>query len=172
MKAHEQQAELRRLKQRAAAQLAGVSPRALRDSGCPQQSDGTYDAKTVAEWAASRQQRPQLTTEETEKLLNAADLACPDDYPERLALLDLLRNLERRAGDSGLAMFAVAWREWWGDPIERRRSSVAAGPTELDVGRVCWRCERVRRGFRWIKAPRPERYVEDQCDGCRAEADR
>lgn len=54
MTASEQIRSLEHLHQAAAAWLLKKSPRRLRDSDCPRNADGSYDARHVLDWRLDR----------------------------------------------------------------------------------------------------------------------
>lgn len=161
------------LTQQAAAWLVGATARTVRDHvEIPRDSAGRYSAQNLLAWAARRVPPAELTAEELERTLNAADLLF-DSISQRndeaaIALCDLLEELNAHHGEGGLVVFAKeALRQ-----LRQRAELELAGCTALDLMPEAQRREieqRIKEEAE--KAAREWRAEADLdfavvCDGC------
>lgn len=183
----EQIGAMQALTQQSAAWLVGQTARTLRDHpGIPRNPSGRYDARDMIKWAAKRIPEANLSDQEMERALNAAEIiygAVHSFGGDRVvvALADYLDGIEAYYGEAGLiVVFREMLREWriqadldrkfiervtpdqLRAEIERRvRDEILSeqrydAMERLDVAVVCDECGRLRRGQRWIVADPPE----------------
>jgi len=98
----EQIEAMQHLGQAAAAWLAGVSPRSLRDSACPRNADGTYDGHAVAEWSRNE-------SSDADPMLAGGDSPNLERYRAARAALAEMDEAERR----GKLVDVDAFAEWF-----------------------------------------------------------
>ena len=107
---------MQRLTQGAAAWLAGISPRSLRDvPDIPRAADGTYSGQDIVKWAAGRIAPPELNDgEEIERLLLVAERThYADEEAARRGSFHHLGALQQARGDGGLLLlFRLILDEW------------------------------------------------------------
>lgn len=190
MNANEQIQCMTTLSQPAAAWLAGLSGRSLRDAAdLRRAADGTYDARDVLAWAARRIPRPELADNELERLLLVAEHVTParDVYLD--AMVQAMDALNAKYGEQVLlSLFDLVlsgWREQVEDyrriaadpeyqrrtaEAERREAEEEAARTRLEIAVTCEYCNRLRRGRKWVNAKPPQGYatVKWLCPTCEA----
>jgi hypothetical protein len=177
--ANEQIQTLTVLLQPAAAWLAGLSARCLRDAAdLRRAADGTYDGRDVVSWAARRIPRPELTDDELERLTLVAEHITPaaDTYLD--AMVQAMEGLKAKYGEqvllslfdlvlSGWREQVEAYRRWEADPLsqrqaaelERREAEEEAARIRLDIAVTCEYCSRLRRGPKWVNAKPPRGFA-------------
>lgn len=166
------------LTQQAAAWLAGVSARTLRDySDLRRSADGTYDAREVLVWSARRVPHPDFDDEQIERLMLASEFlyGVAGGDVELLTILDELKSVREKYGDAGLAEFAKLLMREWSISIEPYRQKAMAGESEDDarqlreeakaraefrISVVCEKCGKLRKGRTWINASPPAGYLK------------
>ncbi|MBI1348799.1 hypothetical protein GC163_21205 [bacterium] len=163
-------AVLERLSQPAAAWLAGVSPRTLRDHPeIPRHTDGTYDARDVVSFARGPAKLPEMDDDQLEQLLCIAENFNSETIAKnRAAILALVEDL---GGDENLALAAVGlalWNELL-DAIGTYPEFYEFGPANFRQSAICMTCKRVRNGSRWLDQdpPRGNKPLGAYCPKCR-----
>ena len=205
MSGPEQVEVLRCLSQEAAASLLGITARSLRDHAgqVPRNADGSYDGPVLVRWYKNRGDQPTLDDEAYEELLVVAE-QIQINIPESLAIavFDWLKKFRASFGVGGTAAFVdTVLKEWewfvekdrarFAEPLPsreeylRKAASEAAteyealaaveGLDDLAYAVRCNRCERLRKGRRWLKnVPDPKGFsvVQGTCPDCDAKYDR
>lgn len=111
-----QRVDLSRLTQQEAAELAGVTARALRDwAGVPRNSDGSYSGRALVEWLVARSSTDGEYDNQRERLAAA--------QAEKVEA----ENAVRRGWLADTRSVLVAW----GDLVAAFRAKVLSIPTKL-----------------------------------------
>lgn len=121
------QLQLAELSQKAAAWIVGMTPRGLRDTDCPRNQDGSYNARDLVAWIVQRQ-----LPVSADPLLAEGDSAALERYRMAKAKLAEL-DLEVRKGElievgrcrDMLARWAVVIRRM-GERLSKRYGNDAA----------------------------------------------
>ena len=183
---------LKDLRQAAATWLLGYkSSRSVRDlPDIPRTSTGGYNAAELVAWARSRQQRPNLTDDDVERILQVVGWTIPDDVA---CLRSFLDDLQSRHGDAGLLVYCdelikvlrtipgEAIRETPPPDLTRAEEYELIQAANRDAREawyrrrlayriVCEKCKRVRHGRRWVQIALAdgEPSVRDTCPACEA----
>ncbi len=186
---------MKSLTQEAAAWLLGVTARTLRDHShtVERNADDSYDARAVVSSGLLKAEPPELSPDEQEKCIRAAEFLTSDYCVVSPAIMRLIRELEEKYGDRGLAEFVRLVRETWvedyqateNDPplpseselrrqIEERveadlRASLEGNTKfRLKQGVECDSCGKVRRGRQWVTAKITESCLGGTCPTCHA----
>ncbi len=186
---------MKSLTQEAAAWLLGVTSRTLRHhSGkITRHADDSYDARAVVSSGLLKAEPPELSPDEQESCIRAAEFLTGDYCVVSPAVMRLIRELEEKHGDRGLAEFVKLVRETWiedyqatdRDPplpseAELRRQIEEQVETtlrsrlkwnadaRLKRGVECESCGKVRRGRQWVtaKAKADEHCLLGTCPSC------
>ena len=163
-------AVLERLSQPAAAWLAGVSPRTLRDHPEIRRApDGSYDARDVLAFARGPGRLPELNDDQIEKLLTIAERIPTEPIALNRAAIEAL--VEDIGGDEQMALAAVGLALWHEllDCIGAYPEGYDYGPADFRQAVVCLTCKRLRHGTRWYEADPPRGYsvMGAYCPKCR-----
>lgn len=159
----------------------------------PRNDDGSYDARAVAEWSVGRRQLVDMTDAEVERCYCIADLLHEASYELSGSVVATIRGLQTKYGERALATFGSVLLERWSYTVdrypedwrpptdeeqqryereeqERQRAKDLddAARAELRVAFVCDRCQKLRRGRRWVDEEPPVGYVvtDDVCPAC------
>ncbi len=189
LSAPEQVHVVQNLKQQAAAFLAGVSARTLRDHPqIPRHRDGSYDGRQIVKWAKSRVAMDDVDDTILERILIAIERIYPDC---RAPYVELVDDLVDEYGDLGYGYLGRALAELWRESYSFKRDDKYCRPPsdkELDglnkderrilierraclglrIKAVCEKCGKVRHGRKWLTASVPEGFatVIDLCPRC------
>jgi hypothetical protein len=162
-------AAMRTLSPNAAAWLLSLEPRSVRDKvEIPRNADGTYDGRTIVEWATTRGKTPELTNAQYEICLQLAEQL---DEITIGAILKPLRAVVRSiGGNRSLALAAVCeliLRDTE-ERVGRYPEEYDLADAEIDAVHVCTECNRWRNGRRWHdgEAPHRERQLGAICPAC------
>ena len=163
----QQVAQLKKLKQEAAAFLLGVTSRSLRDKGTVGRNpDGSYDARELIKVAAHSVGQPTLAPDQLELLLRLEDTFCPDGGMRRV-----LETFDNEFGDLGMVAVARKLLEICRDPVwpdrpakelpdddkqllewareQRQEVRKKQAIDRLDHRTVCFGCGKVRMADKW-----------------------
>ncbi|MCP4592121.1 MAG: hypothetical protein GY842_15410 [bacterium] len=177
----------------ASDRLCSGSAWALRDwPNAPRNGDGTYDGRELVAWARDRLPRPESSDDDYERLPVIQEVLS-DGEPrdsERLSIIDSLRNLRAKYGESVWRAFVDLLIREWADVDKQYQSEVFAIPSEADVrdrvvqkmvhwesrlardklqvATACELCSRLRRSRQWVKADPPEGHIVQRgcCPAC------
>ncbi|OHB71977.1 MAG: hypothetical protein A2V70_18145 [Planctomycetes bacterium RBG_13_63_9] len=187
MTAAEEIKVLEHLSQGALAWLLNVSPRTIRDyHDLPRDGDGRYDGQAAVLATRRRVPLPELSDEETEKLILVADAIEGEVANPRtiLAINETLDDLTQRRGDTALVRLvamilerfrnsAAACREELARPprADGERAREHAAWASLKIFVRCEQCRRIRNGSSWTKREPPAGYREilglcPKCEQC------